>query len=89
VAGSNGSTARFQVNDGGIERSIVRPDTLTNRDEVIGHELHSSPTSSPIFNPGRTSRINVTDFMADLTTDGGICKKWTGQMPVIYNRVLS
>lgn len=69
-----------------IEWSVVRPDTLINNDEVSQYAIHSSPTRSAIFNPGKTSRINVGHFMADLITDNNIWNKWKGQMPVIYNK---
>jgi hypothetical protein len=73
-------------NDKTIEWSVVRPDTLINEDEVSQYEVHPSPTRSAIFNPGKTSRINVGHFMADLITDNDIWDKWKGQMPVIYNK---
>jgi nucleoside-diphosphate-sugar epimerase len=71
--------------DASIEWVIVRPDTLTNEDEVTNYNIHSSPTRSALFNPGKTSRINVGHFMAKLITDNDIWSKWKGQMPVIYN----
>ena len=73
-------------NDGLIEWAIVRPDTLINEDKVTEYEVHPSPTRSPIFNAGSTSRINVAHFMADLITIGSTWNKWRGQMPVIYNK---
>lgn len=68
-----------------IEWVVVRPDTLTNEDQVSSYSLHESPTRSAIFDPGQTSRINVGDFMARLVTDDDLWSKWKGQMPVIYN----
>ncbi len=76
-------------NGGTIEWAAVRPDTLVNEDTVTGYELHPSPTRSALFNPGKTSRINVAHFMADLITDSGTWTRWKGQMPVIYNRSIS
>ena len=70
-----------------IEWVVVRPDTLTNADKVTEYEVHPSPTRSAIFNAGRTSRINVGHFMADLITDDDIWNRWKGHMPVIYNKV--
>ncbi len=73
-------------NDGAIEWAAVRPDGLTNEDQVTAYEVHSSPIRSAIFDAGVTSRINVGHFMADLITDEKIWNKWKGQMPVIYNK---
>ena len=74
-------------NDAAIEWAAVRPDSLINEDEVTKYEVHASPIRSAIFNPGKTSRINVGHFMADLMTDEDTWNQWKGQMPVIYNRV--
>ena len=74
-------------NDDIIEWSVVRPDGLIDESEVTNYEIHTSPTRSAIFDPGKTSRINVTHFMAKLITDTETWSKWRGQMPVIYNKV--
>ncbi len=71
-----------------IEWTAVRPDGLTNDDEVTDYEIHPSPTRSAIFNAGKISRINVGHFMANLISDDDLWKKWKGQMPVIYNKSL-
>ncbi|WP_182864748.1 NAD(P)H-binding protein [Rhodopirellula sp. JC639] len=73
-------------NDTGLQWAVVRPDSLFDEDDVSDYELYPSPTRSAIFNPGRTSRINVAHFMADLITNDDVWKKWYGQMPVIYNK---
>src|SRR5690606_856253 len=70
-----------------IEWVVVRPDTLINEAEVTEYSLHLSPTRSALFNPGKTSRINVANFMARLITGEETWIKWKGQMPVIYNVV--
>jgi hypothetical protein len=75
--------------NGAIEWAAVRPDSLTNEDQVTAYEVHSSPIRSAIFNAGLTSRINVGHFMADLITDDDAWNKWKGQMPVIYNKASS
>jgi len=72
-------------NDSAIEWVTVRPDTLVNEESVTAYEVHLSPTRSAIFNAGKTSRINVAGFMADLITRDDTWRKWEGQMPVIYN----
>lgn len=72
-------------NDRAIEWVAVRPDNLVDEENVTKYELHPSPARSAIFDPGRTSRINVAHFMADLITDDITWNQWKGQMPVIYN----
>ena len=69
-----------------LEWVVVRPDSLINMDKVTPYSLHPSPTRSPLFNPGKTSRINVGHFMARLILDDPLWEKWKGQMPVIYNK---
>ena len=73
-------------NDDAIEWVVVRPDTLVDEDGVTEYESHPSPTRSAIFGAGRTSRINVGHFMADLITDAETWNAWKGRMPVIYNK---
>jgi nucleoside-diphosphate-sugar epimerase len=68
-----------------IEWSAVRPDSLIDEEKVTGYSLHASPVRSALFNPGKTSRINVGHFMAKLILNDDIWNKWKGQMPVIYN----
>ncbi len=74
-------------NNKSIEWVAVRPDTLINQDKVTEYELYPSPTRSAIFNPGKTSRINVGHFMARLIVENDLWNKWKGQMPVIYNKM--
>ena len=69
-----------------VEWVAVRPDGLIDEDAITEYELYASPTRSAIFNAGKTSRINVGHFMADLITEPHIWNKWKGQMPVIYNK---
>ena len=69
-----------------IEWVAVRPDSLTDEDEVTAYEVYPSPVRSVIFDSGQTSRINVGHFMAELITEDEIWRKWKGQMPVIYNK---
>jgi putative NADH-flavin reductase len=68
-----------------IEWVAVRPDGLINLDTVTEYSIHPSPTRDPIFNAGKTSRINVAHFMAELLTNRTLWNQWKGQMPVIYN----
>lgn len=69
-----------------IEWVAVRPDSLLDEEKVTEYEVHPSPTRSPLSNPGKTSRINVGHFMADLITDDAVWSKWKGKMPAIYNK---
>lgn len=75
--------------DAAIEWAVVRPDTLIDESEVSEYEVYPSPVRSAVFNAGRTSRINVAHFMAELITDDDTWNTWNGQMPVIYNRAPS
>ncbi|MGK0190025.1 MAG: nucleoside-diphosphate-sugar epimerase [Lentimonas sp.] len=74
-------------NNRAIEWVAVRPDGLINEKTVTEYELYASPIRSAIFDAGKTSRINVGHFMAELITEPQIWNKWKGQMPVIYNKV--
>ena len=69
-----------------VEWVVVRPDSLIDKDEATAYDIHPSPIRSAIFDSGKTSRINVGHFMAELITNDGLWKKWKGQMPVIYNQ---
>lgn len=70
-----------------IEWVAVRPDTLIKEDNVSEYEVYVSPTRSALFNPGKTSQINVGNFMAKLIVENDLWNKWKGQMPVIYNKM--
>lgn len=69
-----------------IAWSVVRPDTLDHAAAVSPYSVHAAAVRSAIFDAGRTSRINVAHFMAELITDPALWARWQGQMPVIYNR---
>lgn len=68
-----------------IEWIALRPDSLIDEESVSDYTIHPSPTRSAIFDPGKTSRINVAHLMARLITDDALWDQWKGQMPVIYN----
>ena len=72
--------------DDNIEWSVVRPDGLIDENKVTKYQVYPSTIRSAIFNAGKTSRINVGHFMAELITDSEVWNKWKGQMPVIYNK---
>lgn len=69
-----------------VQWVAVRPDSLIDKDDLSAYEVHPSPLRSPIFNSGKTSRINVGHFMAALATDDSLWKQWQSEMPVIYNK---
>jgi len=77
---------RIGLNDEAIQWTAVRPDTLIDEAEVTELEVHASPVRSAIFDAGKTSRINVARFMADLIGNDEIWNQWRGKMPVIYNK---
>lgn len=69
-----------------IEWAVVRPDTLVDQGTVTMYEVYGSPVRSAIFNPGKTSRINVGHFMARLAVEDELWDLWKGKMPVIYDK---
>lgn len=71
--------------DSPLEWVAVRPDGLIDHDDVTDYELCESPRQSAIFGSGKTSRINVAHFMAELITKDELWHEWKGRMPVIYN----
>jgi len=81
--------ANIGKNHGTIEWAAIRPDTLTNEENVTEYLVYPSPIRSAIFDAGKTSRINVGHFIADLITDHNTWNQWKGQMPVIYNKSAS
>lgn len=71
-----------------IEWTAVRPDTLIDEENVSNYQILESIKQSPVFNPGKTSRINVSHFMTELLTDEALWNKWKYKMPVIYNQTI-
>lgn len=69
-----------------IEWTAVRPDSLIDNKDVSPYEVFESIKRNPIFNPGKTSRINAGHFMAELVTNNDLWEKWKSRMPVIYNK---
>ncbi len=81
------SYLRNQIGQGdtSIEWVTVRPDSLIDEDFITPYKLYASPIRSAIFDSGKTSRINVADFMAELISDDTFWNVWSGNTPVIYN----
>ncbi len=68
-----------------IEWIAVRPDTLINEEKVSDYEIIESPRRSPVFDAGKTSRINVAHFITELLHNHDLWNNWKFKMPVIYN----
>jgi hypothetical protein len=64
----------------------VRPDSLVNEDIESAYDVYKSPIRSPVFNAGKTSRINVSHFMVELLTNDNLWREWQFKMPVVYNK---
>ena len=69
-----------------VEWIAVRPDTLITEKKVTDYNVFESVQRSPVFNPGKTSRINVANFIVKLLSNEELWNKWKYKMPVIYNR---
>lgn len=75
----------IEENNSRIEWTAVRPDTLINEENVSEYEIYESPKQSPVFDAGKTSRINIAHFMTELLCNEELWNKWKYKMPVIYN----
>ncbi len=77
------------INNKHIEWTAIRPDTLINKVEVSEYSVHPSTIRSPIFDAGKTSRINIADFMVNLLTDEKLWEKWKYklQLFIIWNQI--
>lgn len=73
-------------NNSKIEWISVRPDTLINEEQESKYEIWDSPKRSPVFDAGKTSRINVANFMVELLLNEDWWHLWKFKMPVIYNK---
>jgi len=71
---------------GKIEWIAVRPDSLFDEERKSDYEIHENKIRSPIFNAGKTSRINVGHFMVDLLVNESLWEVWKYKTPVIYNK---
>jgi nucleoside-diphosphate-sugar epimerase len=69
-----------------VDWVAVRPDSLFDEEKESEYEIHHAKTRSPIFNPGRTSRINVSHFMAELLVNDRLWQEWKHRTPAIYNK---
>ena len=69
-----------------IDWVAVRPDSLFNEENVSNYEIHNKKIRSAIFNPGKTSRINVSHFITELVTNEKLWNEWKHKTPVLYNK---
>ena len=69
-----------------VDWVAVRPDSLFDEEKESEYEIHHSKIRSPIFNSGRTSRINVSHFMVELLVNDRLWQEWKHRTPVIYNK---
>jgi nucleoside-diphosphate-sugar epimerase len=69
-----------------IDWVAIRPDSLFDEENESTYEIHNFKIRSPIFNSGKTSRINVSHFMAELVTNDKLWQEWKYNTPVIYNK---
>lgn len=76
----------IEENNSKIEWIAVRPDTLINEEKVSEYEIVESIKRSPVFDAGKTSRINVAHFMVELLLNEKLWNTWEFRMPVIYNK---
>ncbi|SFF97053.1 NAD(P)H-binding [Halobacillus alkaliphilus] len=72
--------------DKNINWIAVRPDSLINEMEKSSYEIYESKIRGPLFNAGKTSRINVSHFMVELVADDSKWNQWQYKTPVIYNK---
>jgi len=70
-----------------FEWVAVRPDSLFDEEEKSAYQICAQKLRSPIFNAGKTSRVNVAHFMVNLLVHNSLWQSWVFKMPVIYNIV--
>jgi hypothetical protein len=69
-----------------IDWVAVRPDSLFDEDNVSEYEIHNNKVRSPIFDPGKTSRINVSSFMVELITNDKLWQEWKLLLSITKNK---
>ena len=86
VEAANFLSFNIEKNNSKVEWIAVRPDTLINEEKVSAYEIIESPKRSPVFDAGKTSRINVAHFIVELLLNKDWWDLWKFKMPVIYNK---
>ena len=69
-----------------LEWVAVRPDSLIDETEVKAYEVFQTKQRNPLTDPGKTSRIQVAHFMADLLSNNDLWQQWVYKTPVIYSK---
>ena len=77
--------SHYAASDSVVEWAAVRPDALIDEKSITPYDVYASPMRDPIFDSGKTSRVNVAEFMTKLIVNDNIWEKWQGKMPVVYN----
>jgi len=71
-----------------LEWVVVRPDTLTDSENVSPYEILPSPVTT-IMNGNDTHRINVADFIVSLALNKeSLWDDWRFKFPVVMNKEL-
>jgi len=70
----------------GLEWVAVRPDSLIDKPTVEDYELFETKQRNPLSDPGKTSRIQVAHFMAELLSKDELWQQWLYKTPVIYSK---
>ena len=74
------------ADDPSLAWTIVRPDTLFDADAVAPYDVEEAPTRPALLDPGRTSRAQTSDLMAELLVDDALWRRWRGRAPAVYDR---
>lgn len=77
---------RVGPDDPRLAWAIVRPDSLFDADAVAPYDVAAAPTRPALLDPGRTSRAQAADLMAELLVDDALWRRWRGRAPVVYDR---
>lgn len=82
-----GNYLQYRVNTSTkLKWVAVRPDGLIDETSTSEVVITERKRRSPIYNPGKTSRINVAQFMVDLMVNDALWSEWAYRTPVIYNK---
>jgi len=74
----------LQVRD--VPWVVVRPDSLVQGEQSAYDCFEHVPTS-PLFNPGTTTRVHFADFVGELLTSKAMWEKWQWKCPVVLDLV--
>lgn len=66
-----------------IDSVAVRPNSLFDEEYVSELEIHNTKLRNPIFNTGKTTRINDSNFMVELLSSDKLWQEWEYKTSVI------